>query len=135
MAQKLKTNEYTFLKENSFELARKKIKKEQNKKIIFSSNNEEVYRKIIEKEKIHALLLLQENRKDHSKQRDSGLNQVLTKIAKKKGIKIGIFIDELIESNNKSRILARIKQNINLLKKKNLDIIFVHSKKNKRDIK
>ena len=120
-----------------FNKIRKKIKENPNKKIIFSSNNDELNRKVFEKENINILLLNQIQRKDKFKQRNSGLNQVLTKLAKKKNITIGINLDEIIESKgeNKKDILARIKQNIKLCNKHKVKMDFIFLKeKNKRDI-
>lgn len=127
------------IKENDFEKARKKIL-ELNKKgeeIIFSSNDDELNRKILEKTEINILLLNQKNRKDFQKQRDSGLNQVLVKLAKKSNTKIGINLDEIIETNpkQKAEILARIKQNIKLCSKNKVQMQFVVEKKeNQRNI-
>ena len=120
-----------------FNKIRKKIKENPNKKIIFSSNDDELNRKVLEKEKIDVLLLNQTQRKDKFKQRNSGLNQILTKLAKKKNITIGINLDEIIESKgeNKKDILARIKQNIRLCNKHKVKMNFIAlEKKNKRDI-
>ena len=99
------------INEPTFEKARKSIQESKEKIIIFSSNNDELNRKILEKEKIDILLINLEGRKDFQKQRDSGFNQVLAKIAKKNNVTIGINFDEIIESKNKERILARIRQN------------------------
>ena len=122
------------IQESNFEKARRKIRENKNKEIIFTSDNDDLNRKILEKEKISILLLNQSNRKDRAKQRDSGLNQVLVKIAKKKKISIGINFDEIIESSEKIEILARIKQNIKLCNKNKVQMKFVISKeKNKRD--
>jgi len=124
---------HIIIEQTSFEKARKEIKKNKGKKIIFSSNNDELNRKILEKEKIDVLLLNLLNRKDYSKQRDSGFNHVLAKIAKKKGVIIGINLDEIINSKKKKEILARIKQNIKLCNKNKLKMKFI-SQKDKRDI-
>ena len=105
-------------------------------KIIFSSENDELNRKIIEKIKINVLLLNQKKKKDFSKQRNSGFNQVLAKIAKKNNIILGINLDEIIESEGKTKakILSRIKQNIKICNKNKLKMKFIFSEKNKRDI-
>ena len=81
--------DYILISEKTFEAARKHIKKNAGKKIMFSSSNDELNRKILEKEKVDVLLLNHLGKKDFQKQRNSGLNQVLTKIAKKKEIIIG----------------------------------------------
>jgi len=128
---------YIIIQENDFMKARKKIKENKNKIIIFSGNDE-LNRKILEKEKINILLINQVNRKDFQKQRNSGFNQVMAKMAKKNNIVIGINLDEIIDSENskdKSKILARIKQNIKLCNKNKLKMKFISpSGKNQRNI-
>lgn len=120
------------ISENTFEKARKKIRETKDKKIIFTNPDDELNRKILEKEKINLLLLKQKNRKDWKKQRNSGLNQVLAKIAKKNNINIGIDFDEIMETNKleKAKILSRIIQNIHLCNKHKIQMEFV-SEKNK----
>jgi len=126
--------EKILISENTFEKARKKIKENKAKEIIFSSQDDELNRKIMEKENISNLLINQKSRKDFSKQRNSGLNQVMTKIAKKGNITISINFDEIIDSKDKekSRIIARIIQNIKLCNKYNVKMMFL-SKKYKRN--
>jgi ribonuclease P/MRP protein subunit RPP1 len=125
-----------FIHENDFQKARKKIKESKGKKIIFSSSNDELNRKILEKEKIGVLLLNQSQRRDRMKQRSSGLNHVLAKIAKKKGVAIGINLDEIIDPKPKEKIeiLSRIRQNIKICNKNKLKMEFI-SQKNKRDVR
>lgn len=127
------------ISENSFEKSRKEIRENRQtkgKKIIFLSNNDELNRKVLEKEPIDILLLNQSQRKDKLKQRDSGFNHVLAKIAKKNNIAIGISLDEIINSRekNKSEILSRVEQNIKLCNKNRLKMKFISLNKNKRDI-
>ena len=114
------------IQEENFDKIRKKIKDSKGKTIVFSSNNDVLNRKVLEKEQINTLLLNLSNKKDRLKQRDSGLNQVLAKIAKKNNIKIGINLDEIINSKGKSKseILGRIKQNIKLCNKNKLKMKF-----------
>ena len=124
------------IQETTFEKIKKKINENKDKIIIFTSENDDLNRKILEKQAINILLLNQAKRKDKQKQRNSGLNQVLAKIAKKKNITIGINLDEIIESKGKSRslILARIKQNIKLCNKSKVAMKFIVLKdKNKRN--
>lgn len=129
-------NNTIFIHENSFEKVRKEIRKNKGRKIVFSSGDDELNRKILEKEKIDVLLLNQKGRKDRQKQRDSGLNHVLAKIAKSKDVVIGINLDEILESRGKERaeILARIQQNIKLCNKNKLRMKFIiFDKKNERN--
>ena len=128
--------EYVLVQENSYEKAKKQISKNKEKKIIFTSNDDELSRKILEKLLINILLINQAERKDFQKQRNSGLNHVLAKLAKKNNVAIGINFDEIIKSegNEKAKILARIRQNINLCNKNKLKMFFiVKETKNKRN--
>ncbi len=127
---------YILIEEKNFEKARKEIRQNKNKIIIFSSEDEELNRKILEKETINVLLLNQSNKKDKLKQRDSGFNQVLAKIAKAKNIIIGINLDEIIHSDkkNKAKILGRIRQNVELCKKAKLKMMFFSEKEKKNSI-
>jgi ribonuclease P/MRP protein subunit RPP1 len=117
---------------------RKAHKESQNKEIVYSSADDELNRKILEKEKVDILLLSQKGRKDKLKQRDSGFNHVLAKIAKANNVKIGIDFDEIVNEVNlidKARILSRIKQNIKLCNKNKLKMIFIVQKEqNERNI-
>ena len=123
------------IKENTFEKARKLIKENQDKIIIFSSDDDELNRKILEKLQIHILLINLAGKKDFQKQRDSGFNQVLAKIAKEKNVAIGINFDEIIQSSEKPKILARLKQNISLCNKNKLKMKFIiQNPENQRDI-
>lgn len=129
--------EQIFIHENNFDKARKLIKADKDKKIIFSSDDDELNRKILDKENINVLLINQTGRKDFQKQRDSGLNHVLAKIAKKKNVIIGINFDEIIKSEGKekARILSRISQNIKICSKNKLKMKFVFlNEKNSRNI-
>jgi len=129
--------EIAIIKENTFEKARKSIKEAQGKTIIFSSNDDELNRKILEKLQIHILLINLAGKKDFQKQRDSGFNQVLAKIAKDKNVAIGINFDEIIQSSQyeKPKILARLKQNVKLCNKNKLKMKFIiQNPENQRDI-
>jgi RNase P/RNase MRP subunit p30 len=127
--------EQIFIHEDNFDRARKQINENKGKFIIFSSEDDELNRKILEKEPINVILLNQEKRKDFQKQRNSGLNQVLAKIAKKNNIIVGINLDELIkaEEKKKSDIIARIRQNVKICNKNRLKMKFI-SKSNKRNL-
>ena len=125
------------IQEIDFNKIRKTIKDNSKKRIIFSSNDDKLNRKVLEKEKINVLLLNQTQRKDRFKQRDSGFNQVLAKLAKKKNVIIGINLDEILETKGEKKkdILARIKQNTKLWNKHKLKMDFIALKeKNKRDV-
>jgi len=113
--------------EKNFNKLRELVKKE--KKIeIYSSEDDELNRKVIEKLPVEILLIKLEDRKDFLKQRNSGFNQVLAKIAKRNNVKIGIDLDEIIDSKEKERILARLKQNVSICKKEKLEMQFIQKK-------
>ncbi len=130
------------LTQENFNKLKNEVKKIQTEKkesiIILSGSDDELNRKVLEKLPIQILLINLANRKDFQKQRNSGFNHVMAKIAKKNNIAIGINFDELIESKNikiKSEVLARIKQNIFLCKKNKLQMKFIiQNKKNERNI-
>lgn len=125
------------IEEEIFEKARKKIRESNDKEIIFSSNNDNLSRKVLEKENINILLIKQKGRKDKQKQRDSGFNLVMAKIAKKKNVKIGIYLDEIFNSSEKEKaeIIARIIQNIKICNKNKLGMKFIAlNEKHERNI-
>jgi RNase P/RNase MRP subunit p30 len=117
------------IRETNFNKVRKIIRETKNP--IFTSDNDDLSRKVLEKENISTLLINQEGRKDFSKQRNSGFNHVLAKIAKKKNVTIGINLNELISSKNKEKIIARVIQNINICKKNKLKMTFISEKNSK----
>jgi RNase P/RNase MRP subunit p30 len=116
-----------FIEENNFEKARKKIRENSGKFIIFSSADDELNRKILEKEKINVLLINETERKDFQKQRDSGLDRVMARLAKKSGALIGIKVEEISESDKKTKakIISRVIQNIEICKKEKTNMTFV----------
>jgi len=129
--------EIIFIEEINFEKARKKIRQNQDKGIIFSSDDDDLNRKILEKEKIKILLISQKGKNDFAKQRNSGFNHVLAKLAKKSGVIIGINLDEIVDSKGKEKaeILARVIQNIKICNKNKLKMKFIFpSGKFKRDL-
>ncbi len=132
----MKNKETLILAETNFSRLKELIRKNSEKTIIFTSDNDELNRKVLEKLPINILLINQAFRKDYSKQRNSGFNQIMAKLAKKNKIIIGINLDEIIESGSilRARIIARTKQNIKLCNKNKIKMTFISpSKKNKKD--
>jgi len=129
------------IEETNFDKARKKIRENKGKKIIFTGNDDELNRKILEKENINVLLIKLKGKKDRQKQRESGFNSVMAKVANKKDVKLGILLDEILESRGKERaeIIGRIRQNIRLCNKENVsaEVITLNQKylKNEYDLK
>ncbi|MBU2459452.1 MAG: hypothetical protein KKB29_03780 [Nanoarchaeota archaeon] len=135
--------EQIIIRERDFQKARKAIKEARasKKKIIFASDDDELNRKILEKENVDTLLLNMSEKKDRMKQRESGFNQVLARLAKGSGVSIGINLDEILSSRSKkekSDILARIRQNVKLANKSKLKMEFISEKeytKDRRDLR
>ena len=116
-----------------------KIKKTNPKEIIIvKARDEEFNRKVLEIKGVNVLLSPEMHKgKDKLKQRDSGLNEFLCKLAKKNNIKIGICIDEIISlpPMQKANMIARIIQNIKLAKRTKTEIIlWPENKYQKQDI-
>jgi len=123
--------EQIILREENFSRLKELIKKNSEKEIIFSSNDDELNLKVLEKLEINCLLINLENRKDFAKQRNSGFNQVMAKIAKKKGVIVGINLDEIVLSKDKVRILARLRQNVEICKRNKVQMKFIEQKINR----
>jgi len=129
---------YILISGKDFNEARKKIRENKGKEIIFTSDDDELARKVLEKEAISMLLINQEGRKDKVKQRSSGFNQVLSKLAKKKNVTIGINLDEILKAGEeeKAEMLARVRQNVKLCNKKKLKMGFISKEeRNQYDLK
>ena len=127
-----------FIHEKDFSKTRDLIRKNKGKKIVFSSDDDELNRKILEKEKIDILLLSLKDRKDRQKQRESGLDHVMAKLAKKNSVVLGINFSEILEARgkNKAKILARISQNIKICNKNKLKMVFLKTQeRNPYDLK
>ncbi|MBU1136480.1 MAG: hypothetical protein ABIG37_00575 [Nanoarchaeota archaeon] len=91
-----------------------------NKEKIIQGKDISFNRLVLENKKPNVLVLSHENKKDRLKQRDSGLNQVLCKIAKANNTTFAIDFNEIKQEKDKktkAEILSRIIQNIKLIKK------------------
>jgi RNase P/RNase MRP subunit p30 len=100
--------------------------KQKEEKIIVLSQDDEFNRKILESKKINIFLINEElEGKNYSKQRNSGLNEVLAELAEKNKIKIGIDIERILKKDKKeqAKSLAKLAQNILLCKKAKTDLI------------
>ncbi len=117
--------------------ARKQIQKlkKEGKQIIVLAQDPEFNRKIVEIPDVDILLSPEiHNRKEPLKQRDSGLNEILCKIAAKNNIKIGIDLDAIkkLPDENKASVLGRLQQNIMICKKTKTEITLL-GKYDKKD--
>lgn len=126
---------------NNLNEARKQIQKikktSPKEEIIIQAQDNEFNRKILEIKDVDMLLSPEiHKRKDRLKQRDSGLNEILCRLAKKNNIKIAINLDKInrLDKIQKAKILARIIQNIRLCKRTKTEIIIYPKKHKKQDI-
>ena len=116
--------------------ARKAIEQECRKAkkgaVIVKGRDGSFNRKILENKKVNVLLSPEHGyKKDKIKQRDSGLNHVLCRIARQNNIAIGIDFKEMLdkkEDEGKKQLaehLRRIMQNIRLCKKAKTNMILM----------
>lgn len=115
---------------NNLNEARKqadKLRKE-GKPIALLSQDDEFNRKALEIKGLN-MIVINENypQRDYTKQRSSGLNEVLVKICLDKNIVIGIQLSEIIKKDDaeKAKSLARLAQNIMLCKKAGAKLVFI----------
>jgi len=104
---------------SNFSKAKDLLKKEKNPKIVLAQD-EEFNRKMLERANFDILLSPEKNTSNTTiRSIDSGLNHVLCKIASKRGIRIGIDLENLrnLENKQKAIILEKIIQNIKLCRK------------------
>jgi RNase P/RNase MRP subunit p30 len=110
-----------------------KIKsKSKEERVIVLSQDDEFNRKVLESRKIDIFLINEElENKDYSKQRNSGLNEVLAELASKNNIKIGIGIEKILKKDKGEQAisLARLAQNILLCKKAKTELIIFSEEK------
>lgn len=106
----------------------KKIRKLTELTLIQASDKNQ---EIIEKAKPDIIFNIESSqRKDFVYSRNSGLNQVLCKLANKTNLMIGIDINNVLNSKNKNILLGRIKQNIKLCQKYGVKIVVASFAKN-----
>lgn len=106
--------------------------------IIIQAQNTEFNRKILEYGKFDILLSPEkhtEKHKDIAKQLDSGLNEIMSRIAEKNKIAIGVNLEDIkkLEKKEKALRLMRIAQNIKICNKTKTKIA-INSKADKRNI-
>jgi RNase P/RNase MRP subunit p30 len=119
--------------------ARKQIQKlkKENKQIIVRAQDEEFNRKILETREINIFLAPETiEKKDSLRQRNSGLNEVLCKIATKNNTSIGIDLNYLKKQDKKQKaiILSKIIQNISLCKRAKTNIIIFPRQLKKQEL-
>jgi RNase P/RNase MRP subunit p30 len=106
-------------------------------KVVVLAKDDDFNRKIFEHKKVDVLVDVEGGHKrDRMKQRDSGLNQVLCKLAKGNGIFIGVDLRHLNNGSDfdKSQYLSRLIQNVRLCKKYKVPMVLVNIDKGKKDL-
>jgi len=107
------------IKAISIEELKKQIKNAE-KPIIVETSNNELSRKVLENNLCNILILAETNTINNNlRQIDSGLNEILGRIAEKNNISIGINLDQItiLTKNKKAEKISKIIQNIKICKK------------------
>jgi ribonuclease P/MRP protein subunit RPP1 len=97
------------------------------KPVIILGGDDKVNRLAVENKKVDILLSPERGkRKDHLFFRNSGLNQVLCKLAQKNNVAIGFNFSDILNAQDKDRpkILARMAQNVKFCKKYKVKMVF-----------
>jgi len=104
---------------------------------IVEGKSEEITRRALSDKNIDMVVSIEKNcGKDFMKFRNSGLNQVLCKLAKKNKIVIGFNFDDLLEAKNRADILGKMIQNIMLCRKYKVEMyVYSEKRKNLNDLK
>ncbi len=106
--------------------------------VVIQGGDEKINRLAVENRKVDILLSPEKNnKKDFMFFRNSGLNQVLCKLAKKNNVAIGFnFLDVLnSEGRERSKILGRMAQNVRLCRKYKVKMVFSSFAKNKFELR
>jgi len=118
----------------NIEQAKKEIRNSKTKPIIVKAQNDDFDRKLLEYGKFDILIGIEtEKRKNTLRQLDSGFNHILSKIASKNNINLGIDLEEVskLEKKEKAIILARIIQNIKICRKAKTRLAILNAKDKK----
>jgi RNase P/RNase MRP subunit p30 len=94
--------------------------------VVVRAQDDDFNRKMFENKDVDVVFGLEmHGRRDYMKQRDSGLNEVLCKLARKNGIKIEVDLKGIVKLSvvEKARVLARVRQNIKLCRRVGVDIL------------
>lgn len=91
---------------------------------IVKGGDDKLNRKILEDKKTDILLDPEPKKWDKLHHRNSGLNQVLCKLAAQHDIAIGFSFRSILFSNNRGALMGKIMQNIRLCLKYKVKIIF-----------
>jgi len=111
-----------------------KLKKE-NFNVVYGKDYD-VNKRILENKSVKVLLDPEPLEEDFMKYKNSGLNQVLVKLAKRNNIGIGFSLPKLkkLGKLNKSKLLGKILQNIILCNKYKVPYYILYDDENKNDV-
>ena len=121
-------DKFSLLSSNDLDHIRREISRagSKGKKIILWGSTDQINRIAVEDKRVSMLLSPEEKRKGHPLHfRDSGLNEVLCKLALKSNVAIGISFSAVksLKGKNRAERIARIMQNIELCRKYGAKIV------------
>lgn len=119
------------IKTNNINVINKLVKK--NYFNIIIGGNEVINRKAVETKNVNMLLDAEPDSEDFMHFKNSGLNQVLVKLAKKNEIAIGFSVDNLLKREDKVNMLGKIMQNVMLCNKYKIKMYIVNFIKDKNE--
>lgn len=122
------------INETNLERAKRLIRESKEKPLIVKAQDQVFNRKIIEYGKFDIILGIEKNVKSPGiRHQDSGMNEIIGRIASKKNISIGIDIKEIdnLDKKNKAIELSKIKQNIKICRKTKTNINLINYKDGK----
>ena len=111
--------------------------KDKNKIIAITGGDDAFNRRIIETLKINYLISPEQgNKKDNLKQRDSGINHVVAKLAKEKNIVIVVNMSEIVKLEKIEKVLRleKIIQNIKICRKAKCEFKIANLANDKKNI-
>ena len=114
-----------------FELGFSKVHHVNELNIIFGGD-ENTNKKALENKKTDILVSPERNaKKDNLHFRDSGLNQVLCKIAADNKVAIGFSFSDILNSKERNVLLGRMRQNVELCRKYKIKMVLASFARNK----
>lgn len=108
--------------------------------IVFGGNND-INRIALENKKVNMLIDAEPEENDFMHSRNSGLNQVLVKLAKQNNISIGFSFNKLLNEDKRVDLFGKIIQNVMLCNKYKVKMYIVNfvkdnlDERNKNDLK
>ena len=114
----------------NIENARKEIQKLKRAggKVVVRAQDDDFNRKIFEIRGVDMVVGLEMNGRDRLKQRDSGMNEVIAKLAKANKIEIGVDVNAIagLSALEKGKVLGRVRQNVVLCRRVGARIVLLN---------